>query len=453
MANKHLLNNNTFIAPGAQVTGDVTLGENSSVWHNAVIRGDMADIKIGKSTNIQDNCTLHCDKDVPLIIGDSVTVGHNAVLHSCAVGDGSLIGMGAILLSGCKVGKNAMVAAGSLLTSSSVVPDDTLFMGSPAKFARKLSDDEINKNLNNAEEYVALAKDYIRENKKVPELTYLSNEGLPSKSLDKIKALAKKCEEHDKILLKLSCNMLSHRNPSETNDFLCFDGSKLVGFIGIYKMSTGSCEAELTGMVDPDYRRTGIFTELFNKAIAECRQGGVKTALLITNSGYSNGADFALKNSLSPEHSELAMICQNKDWQMKEDLNLTFRRALTSDVKEMAYLDMLGFNISIEDAEGFYTDFTNYEYYIAQFDDKPVGHICIVRDCDKPLVCGLVVSPVYRRRGFGREILDYCLDMIYSDGYDKARLEVDCGNKEALSIYRKAGFKDFDRYDYFELAL
>lgn len=452
MNNLHF-NNTTFIAPGAQVIGNVSIGENSSVWHNAVIRGDMAEIRIGKGTNIQDNCTLHCDKGAPLIIGDGVTVGHNAVLHSCTVGGGSLIGMGAVLLSGCRVGKNAIVAAGSLLTSSTVVPDGALFMGSPAKLARELTDEEIKKNSINAAEYASLAKAYLRENNKAPELTFKACEGLTSKNLDKITTLAKKCEEHDKILLKLSLNMLKHRNPSETNDFLCFDGSRLVGFIGIYQMSTGNCEAELTGMVDPDYRRLRIFTRLFNMAIAECKKRRVKTALLITNSGCSKGADFALKNAMNPDHSELVMLCDSADWQMSDDLNLTFRRALTSDVKEMAYLDMLGFNCSIEEAEGYYTDFTNCEYYIAQFSDKPVGHIGLIRDGDKPLVCGLVVSPVYRRRGFGREILDYCLDIIYSDGYTKARLEVDCDNKTAISIYRKAGFKECDRYDYFERSL
>lgn len=453
MKNNLKINNTVFIAPGAQVIGNVSIGKDSSVWHNAVIRGDMAEIKIGNRTNIQDNATLHCDKGVALTIGDDVTVGHNAVLHSCEIGEKSLIGMGAILLSGCKVGKNAIVAAGSLLTSSCVVPDGALYMGSPAKFARELSLDEKEKNIKNAAEYVSLAKDYLGEDTKACALTYKISEGLTDKNYDIIIALAKKCEEHDGVVLKLNLNMLKHRNPCEKNDFLCFDGSKLVGFFGIYQMSTGCDEAELTGMVDPDYRRRGIFTKLYKSAIDECKLRGIKSTLLITNSGCSHGADFALKNALSPDHSELVMVCKNSDWQMQDNLNLTFRRALTSDVKEMAYLDMLGFNISIAEAEGFYTDFTNFEYYIAQFEDKPVGHICIIRDGDKPLICGLVVSPVYLRRGFGREILDYCLDLIFADGFDKARLEVDCDNKTALSIYRKAGFVDCDRYDYFESVL
>lgn len=149
-----------FIAPGAQVVGDVTLGARASVWHNAVLRGDIAHIEVGEDSNVQDNCTLHCEFDMPLVLGRRVTVGHNAVLHSCTVGDGSLIGMGAILLNGVKVGSGCLIAAGAVLTPGAVIPDGSMVMGFPAKVRRTLTEKERADILENAAVYVRLGKEY-----------------------------------------------------------------------------------------------------------------------------------------------------------------------------------------------------------------------------------------------------------------------------------------------------
>lgn len=149
-----------FIAPGAQVIGDVELKDGVSIWHNAVLRGDEAKITVGRDSNVQDNSTLHCDKGQELTVGENVTVGHNAILHSCTVGDGSLIGMGAILLNGVVVGKSCLIAAGALLTPRTIVPDNSMVMGSPAKVKRELSPEEIKGMLDNAAEYVSLGREY-----------------------------------------------------------------------------------------------------------------------------------------------------------------------------------------------------------------------------------------------------------------------------------------------------
>lgn len=154
------IDNTVYIAPGAQVVGDVCLMHNASVWHNAVLRGDIEKITVGANSNIQDNCTLHCDFGVELVIGENVTVGHNAVLHSCHIGDDTLIGMGAVLLGGVKVGKNCLVAAGSVVTPNTVIPDGSMVMGSPAKVRRKLTEQEKLDILSNAAVYIKLAKDY-----------------------------------------------------------------------------------------------------------------------------------------------------------------------------------------------------------------------------------------------------------------------------------------------------
>ena len=149
-----------FVAENAAVTGDVTLGKDSSVWFSAVIRGDGPHIEIGERSNIQDGCVLHADPGYPLTVGSRVTVGHGAILHGCEVGDGSLIGMGAIVLNGAKIGKNCIVGAGALVTGGKEFEDGMLILGSPAKAVRRLTPVEIASNLNSAKHYVEQAKEY-----------------------------------------------------------------------------------------------------------------------------------------------------------------------------------------------------------------------------------------------------------------------------------------------------
>jgi Carbonic anhydrases/acetyltransferases, isoleucine patch superfamily len=132
-----------YVAPGAKIIGRVEIGEGSSVWYNTVIRADADGVKIGRETNIQDGCTLHEDEGFPLVIGNRVSVGHNVVLHGCTIGDGALVGMGAIVLNGARVGDGAVVGAGALLTQGQEIPAGHLAMGSPAKVVRELSPGEI----------------------------------------------------------------------------------------------------------------------------------------------------------------------------------------------------------------------------------------------------------------------------------------------------------------------
>lgn len=145
-----------FIAQGAVICGDVTMGNRVSVWYNAVIRGDMAPITIGDDSNVQECAVLHVSENMPLSIGQGVTVGHGAILHSCTIGDNSLIGMGAIVLDGAKIGKNCIVGAGALVTGGTEIPDGSLVIGSPGKVRREMTEAEIEANRKNAEEYVHL---------------------------------------------------------------------------------------------------------------------------------------------------------------------------------------------------------------------------------------------------------------------------------------------------------
>lgn len=152
----------SYIAPGARVIGKIEIGEEASVWHNAVLRGDMAPITVGDRSNVQDNCTLHCDAGKPLTVGKDVTIGHNAVLHSCTVGNGCLIGMGAIVLNDANIGEGSLVAAGAVVTPRTAVPAGSLVMGSPAKVKRMLSEEEKKNLIENAAEYVKTAAVYKR---------------------------------------------------------------------------------------------------------------------------------------------------------------------------------------------------------------------------------------------------------------------------------------------------
>ena len=150
-------NDNVVILKGAVVDGKVNLQKKSSVWFNAVLRGDIEPINIGKCSNIQDNCVLHSSKGYPLNIGKMVSVGHAAVLHGCKVEDNCIIGMNSTVLNGAIIKKNSIVAAGAVVTENREFPEESLIMGIPAKPIRKLKKDEIKAIKDNAIKYVEMA--------------------------------------------------------------------------------------------------------------------------------------------------------------------------------------------------------------------------------------------------------------------------------------------------------
>ena len=152
-----------WVAPGAVLVGDVTLGRHASVWYGTVVRGDGDAIRIGARSNIQDGCVLHTDPGLVLEVGEDVSVGHRAVLHGCVVEDGVLVGMGAVVMNGARIGAGSLVAAGALVTEGTQVPPRSLVVGSPAKVRRELSDDEVVMVRYNAEHYVALTERHRQE--------------------------------------------------------------------------------------------------------------------------------------------------------------------------------------------------------------------------------------------------------------------------------------------------
>ena len=132
-----------WVADSADVVGNVELAEGANVWFGVIIRGDNQEaIRIGRGTNIQDGSVLHADRGIPLTLGDEVTIGHKVMLHGCTIGDGSLVGMGAVVLNGARIGKNCLVGAGSLVTEGKEFPDGSMILGSPAKVVRALSPEQ-----------------------------------------------------------------------------------------------------------------------------------------------------------------------------------------------------------------------------------------------------------------------------------------------------------------------
>lgn len=152
-----------WVAESAHVIGDVALAEGASVWFGAVLRGDNTRLQIGARTNIQDGAVLHSDAGQPLTLGDNVTVGHQAMLHGCTVGDGSLIGIQAIVLNGARIGKSCLVAAGAVVTEGKQFDDGWLIVGAPARAVRPLTPEQLEGLARSAAGYVAKAERFRRE--------------------------------------------------------------------------------------------------------------------------------------------------------------------------------------------------------------------------------------------------------------------------------------------------
>jgi carbonic anhydrase/acetyltransferase-like protein (isoleucine patch superfamily) len=156
-----------YVDQSAQVIGDVQLGEHSSIWMNAVVRGDVNSIRIGHYSNIQDCSVLHGMKEKhQVIVGDYVTVGHSAILHGCTIEDRCLIGMGCVILNGARIGSGCIIAAGALIPEGAIVEPKSLWMGSPGKFRRHLDEKDEELILRYAENYIGYKKEYLREMKK-----------------------------------------------------------------------------------------------------------------------------------------------------------------------------------------------------------------------------------------------------------------------------------------------
>jgi carbonic anhydrase/acetyltransferase-like protein (isoleucine patch superfamily) len=153
---------NYYVASNAVVTGDVVLSAGVNIWYNCVLRGDLATISLGSRVNIQDGCIVHTDSDSPQTLEEGVVVGHRAVLHGRRIGRDTLIGMGAILLSGCEVAEECVIAAGTLITEGRRIPPRSVVMGIPGKVVRSVTDEELERTRGIGVHYLEMAQRYVR---------------------------------------------------------------------------------------------------------------------------------------------------------------------------------------------------------------------------------------------------------------------------------------------------
>ena len=151
-----------WVAPNATVIGNVTLEKNSSIWFNAVLRGDVENIFIGEGSNVQDGSVLHTDPGCPLKVGKDVTIGHMVMLHGCTIGDNSLIGIGVVILNNAKIGKNCIIGAKAVITEKKEIPDNSLVVGSPGKVIREVTKDEKEAIVENTKHYQDNWKKYSK---------------------------------------------------------------------------------------------------------------------------------------------------------------------------------------------------------------------------------------------------------------------------------------------------
>ena len=185
-----------MIAEGAVVSGNVRCGKDCSIWYNATVRGDSAELKMGSRVNVQESAVLHLDAGYPMHIGDDVTIGHGAIVHGAVIEDNCMIGMGSILMNGCHIGKNSLVAAGSLIPQNKKFPEGVLIVGSPAKVVRELTKEEIIGNQKAAEHYVASAKAHFGKTSEKTAITKVGGLNFSGESKMNLRELLDRCRTY-----------------------------------------------------------------------------------------------------------------------------------------------------------------------------------------------------------------------------------------------------------------
>lgn len=163
------LSASSWVAPGAHVMGQVELADGASVWFGAVLRGDNEPIRIGVGSNIQENAVVHTDRNFPVTVGAHCTIGHQAMLHGCTIGDGSLIGIQAVVMNGARIGRGCLIGAGALIPEGKEIPDHSLVMGSPGKVVRELTEQEVARIRTGVDSYVAKAAEMRTQLKQIDE--------------------------------------------------------------------------------------------------------------------------------------------------------------------------------------------------------------------------------------------------------------------------------------------
>lgn len=282
----------------------------------------------------------------------------------------------------------------------------------------------------------------------------VKRQGLTQAELAEIRLLAERCNEYEKLDIKLNWNILATREPDQTNDFLYYEGGALVGFLPLY--SFNSAEAEISGMVHPDYRRRGIYTALYRQARAECQRRGLVKMLLIVEPASPAGQAFARALGTSYDHSEYKMVLEEPRLPARIDERLSFRSATLTDLPLLAHITAVSFHIPEDDVNWYVADRLGQAengFYVGELDGVVIGKIDVSFSSQGGHIYGFGVLPEYQGRGYGRQMLARTIQEILSRGQQPVTLEVAVENKHALSLYHSCGFQETSSYDYYAIAV
>jgi ribosomal protein S18 acetylase RimI-like enzyme len=278
----------------------------------------------------------------------------------------------------------------------------------------------------------------------------LKRQGLTSAELAKIEGLASLCNTHEGLDLKLIWSALRTRPHDRTNDFLYYENGMLVGFAGLFNFNPK--EAEINGMVHPDYRRRGIFTALFNAAREVCPRRGITKILMIVERVSRSGLAFASAMHARYDHSEYKMKLEGPRFPARFDPRLQLRLARAEDSAILAHIIAISFDL-LEHEVSVASEIDNplRRCYVAQLDDAVIGTISVSLDGREAYIYGFGILPEYRGRGYGRQTLARTVQEILATGQERIALEVEVQNKSALTLYESCGFKEAGCYDYYAL--
>ena len=280
-------------------------------------------------------------------------------------------------------------------------------------------------------------------------------QGLAQTELAAIEQLAQLCNSYEGLDLKINRETLRSRPHNEINDFLYYEQDVLVGFLGLFSFNPH--EAEISGMVHPEYRRKGIFTTLFQAALEECQRRNITRILLIVEHISASGQAFARTLNVAYDHSEYKMVLEEPRLPSSFDEHLLFREAQEEDIPALTRITALAFDLPEEGVNWYSKEVLANParlYYVGVLKNVDViGKLDVSLIGDKAFIYGFGVLPEYRGRGYGRQLLARTIQALFAMRKTQIALEVATVNENALSLYRSCGFKETGRYDYYVLSV
>ncbi len=281
----------------------------------------------------------------------------------------------------------------------------------------------------------------------------LAKKGLNDIDFKAISELESICNKHDNSKLRLNWDMLKERSKNEANDFLYFVDDKLIGYLGMYILNRS--EAEVSGMVHPEYRRKGIFSSLVSAANKECMNRKIPKFLFFCENTSETGAQFLESIGAKYKISEYEMKLDDKKFNKIDKSTLKFRKAEAEDTDLRIKILSACFDYEPKDKVAFtkLLQDKNRLIYVAEVEDEIIGNISASKNDGKSYIYGVGILPEYRGKGYGKQMLSLIVEKIMEEPYSEITLEVACNNENALTLYKKCGFEVVTSYDYYELFI